>query len=226
MNKGEFETQLNIAWDIIRQLNLQFDRIWSPSYSGAQASSFRGLNYSQVWKKCLSEQLYDFQLVDNSFFQFRVESFGPVKVGYAYYECPYRCMSYSEFILQELGGDPADVGDAFMTDYSNYIVSSFPKDTVTPLRYDYAPDDYTEGRHPASHIHFGHCNNIRVGTRHILLRPLAFLLFVIRQYYPDKWIELLRDDKAWIWCRDIRDNLDEVHANYWKELDKLEMSLD
>lgn len=225
MNKGLFAAQLDDGWDIIRLLNLDSERVWKPAYSGAQAATFRGLNYAQVWEKCLREQLYDFQLRDNSLFQFRVQSFSPAKVGYAYYECPYQCMSYEEFVTIEMGGDLADVGEALMKEYSDYIVGRSTKDTVTPLRYDYAPDDYQEARHPASHIHFGHDSNIRIGTRRILIKPLAFLLFVIRQCYPDKWLELLAERDAETWCRNVREGLDEVHADYWKAKDQLEMSL-
>lgn len=99
------------------------------------------------------------------------------------------------------------------------------KESVTPIRYDYRPQHYEEGRHPASHVHFGHMNNIRLATERVLERPLSFFLLVIRQYYPDDWVNLLQHAEAGNWCKNVRDDLGNVSTEYWRPLDQLEMIL-
>lgn len=225
MNRGLFSTQRNICWDIIRSLELDRERIWYPMYEKYKPSNFRSITYLKVWETCLTNQIYDFQLIDNSLIQFRVDSFNPPKVGYSYYECPYQCLSYKEFIETEMGFDIMIVGDGLMEEYGDYLSGCTLKDTVTPIRYDYDPDRYEEGKHPASHVHFGHQSNIRVGTRKLLVKPLSFLLFTIRQMYPNHWAILLQDNQAPIWCRNVRTNLANVHTDYWKPKDLFELVL-
>ncbi len=224
MNRGLFEAQLNNCWEIIRLLNLDKERIWRPEYSKRTASVFRQLTYTELWNTCLREQLYDFQLVDNSLLQFRIDSFHPIKVGYAYYECPYKCSSYIEFV-SESGFRPKVVGDSFTKEYEDYVASCEKKDSITPLRYDYDISTYEEGRHPVSHVHFGFASNVRIGTQKILVKPLSFLLFLIRQYYPNDWVELLKHRRSRTWCRNVRDCLDDVDIIYRNDKDLLEMML-
>src|SRR5262249_40204231 len=98
------------------------------------------------------------------------------------------------------------------------------KNVVTPIRYDCKASDYKEGRHPASHIHFGFGNEIRVGTRRVM-NPISFLLMIVRQCYPDRWEALRRLQYASSWCRNVRENLDEIDVAYWNDADQLELAM-
>ena len=98
------------------------------------------------------------------------------------------------------------------------------KAVVTPLRYDYKATDYKEGIHPASHVHFGFSNDIRVGTRKVM-NPVSFVLFVIRQRYPDHWVKYLGIKSSPIICRNVRQNITDVDALYWKQNDSHELVL-
>jgi hypothetical protein len=223
MNPGMFQTQLSAAWRMITELNLDGDRIWHPDYSLVGASRFRHMNYVETWRTCVQEQLYDFQLVDNSLIQFRVLNFSPLSASFAYYECPYQCFSYRDFLV-DVGFEYEEVRDDLRVDYEVYLTTCDLKETVTPLRYDFSPELYTPGLHPASHMHFGYASHIRVGTKKIL-RPMSFLLFVLRQYYPQKWQEFISTAQAMILCRNVREHLDDVENAYWQSADEWEMSL-
>ncbi len=225
MNRGLVGSQLNAAWKIICGLKLDMYRVFYPNYCGMSASTFRGLSYLETWQKCFKEQFYDFQLYNSSLLQFRVESFRSIEASYAYYECPYKCMPYREFVNEILDRDISEVGDTYMLDYEQYVSTCVVRETVTPLRYDYKPDHYTEGRHPASHVHFGHMNEIRIATRKVMATPLSFLLMVVRQYYPDAWAELLSHPEANIWCKNVRACLEDVDGKYWGPQDQFEMVL-
>jgi hypothetical protein len=223
MNIALFNAQLNTAWDLLNDLSIGSERNWSPDYAGLGASAFRHLSYLDVWKKCVNETFYDFQLSDNSLLQFRVPSYSPLELSYVYYECPYECLAYEEFV-QELGFAYEDVHDELKPEYGDYVTTCDAKDTVTPIRYDLSPALYRAGGHPASHIHFGHNSDIRVGTRRIL-RPLSFVLFVLRQCYSKTWQRLLARSDAEILCRNVKQNLTDVPREYWDVLDEREMTL-
>jgi hypothetical protein len=206
-------------------LELEMDRIINPDYTNLTASALRGLAYLMVWQKCIRDGMYNFHLDNGAFFQFCAESFDPFEARYSYYECPYSCISYRSYVREYLGLKPKVAGDLFMQEYSDYVLTCPQKESVTPIRYDYKPADYVEGRHPASHVHFGHLNDVRVATKRVLA-PLSFFLLIIRQHYPDSWDTLLTHQKACYWCRNVRDNLESVGAEYCKPRDKLEMALD
>jgi len=224
--RGLFGAQLNIIWDILTFLGLEMDRIISPDYSNLTASALRGLSYLEIWQRCVRDAMYDFHLDDGAFFQFYIESFNPLEARYSYYECPYRCESYHSYVRKHLGCEPKDAGDLFMQEYSDYVLACPQKESVTPIRYDYKPAHYVEGRHPASHVHFGHLNNVRVATKRVLAPPLSFFLLIVRQHYPDSWGKLLTRREAGHWCRYVRDHLESVDEEYRKPHDELEMILD
>ena len=170
--------------------------------------------------------MYDFHLDDGSFFQFCVDSFDPFEPRYSYYECPYNCMSYRNYVKRELGFEPEKAGGIFMQDYTDYVSTCTQKESVMPIRYDYKPAHYVEGRHPASHVHFGYMNNVRVATKRVLAPPLSFFLLIIRQHYPGSWTNLLTHNDAGHWTRNVREHLENVDGQYWNPRDEMEMILD
>lgn len=223
MNSGLFATQVNAVERFLIDLDLLGDRVAYPLYKKMIAKDFKHLSYLELWEKCYSEKLYDFRLFDDSLLQFRSTSFKPLCVNYSYYECPYfPHISFEDYTKQQLIAEQESDNYDLIRDYELQI--PIKKDAVTPIRYDYATSMYTEGLHPASHMHLGHNNQIRVGTKHIL-RPLSFVLFIIRQFYPIKWQEFTRLKKAEEICRNVSHNLDEVGANYWGNHDMWEMRL-
>jgi hypothetical protein len=132
-------------------------------------------------------------------------------------------MTIEEYLGQQPAADGDEVEDIeAMLGYDQ--IPPEPKISVTPLRYDYHPDLYTQGRHPASHVHFGHGSNIRIGTDRAL-KPLSFSLLVLRQYYPDTWARLIRAAETEQLCRNVRTTLDPVPGHYWGAFDKWEMLL-
>lgn len=225
MNRGQFETQVSTVWEILRLLGLGEDRVYRPQFPQDAASLFRKLTYVETWNLCFREQYYDFQLTDDSLIQFRVESYMPLCVSYVYYECPYNpSVTFDQFLRDYMGLTEFDSHLYVRRDFEEYYTLLENKESYTPLRYDYTPAHYKEGRHPASHVHFGHKNNIRVGTKKVL-QPVSFLCFILRQCYPDLWQNLTAMHEAKLWSRNVRDNLEDVNTDYWNDLDHWEMSL-
>ena len=225
MKQGVFKAQINEAEKILKELGLYSDRRHWPAYNQYGASSFRGKNYLKIWETCFKEQLYDFKLDDDSLIQFRANSFDPLDINYIYLECPLcKLVSFDKFTEREVELAVDKDEDELLRLYEFYTTMSGKKDAVTPIRYDYSPELYKAGCHPASHVHFGHSSEIRLGAKKIL-RPLSFLFFVIRQCYPDIWVQFIQKDNADHLCRNIREHLDDIAEECWNRLDNWEMVL-
>jgi hypothetical protein len=223
MNLGQYKTQLDISWDILSELNLAQTRNWSGNTANRTAAEFRNLTYTDTWKLCFGEQYYDFMLKDYALLQYRVTGFKPLRVSFNYLECPFKAPTYTEFI-EGLALRLEDVGDELKEEYELELLSAPIKDTVTPIRYDFDPESYDEGLHPASHIHFGFGTNIRIGA-HRVLHPLSFTLFIVRQCYGHKWKTFLTMPDAINWCRYIREHLEHIDERYLRPQDEHEMML-
>ena len=73
-----------------------------------------------------------------------------------------------------------------MEQYEEYRAQLPLRPHVTPIRYDWRPELYREGAHPASHLHLGHETGLRLAVD-ALLTPIQFILFVLRHFYVDVW---------------------------------------
>lgn len=219
MNKGQFAAQLNEIEKILKSLSLIKERNLYPRYNNYDASFFRKKTYVEYWNHCYVDKVYDFFLTNDSMLQFRFNH--PLDINYVFLDCPYhKALTFEEFV------DHSDEYDdiSIIRDY-DYYIAEFPKlkETVTPIRYDFKPEIYIEGRHPAAHFHFGHGNEIRVGTKKILL-PISFLLLLIRQCFPKSWAIFLSDHpQATRICRYVREHPEDIQSNLWNMLDEFEM---
>ncbi len=231
---GVFFPQLKVCETILDDLGLLEERNLSPNKS-LGAAHFKGMSYRDIYTTCIKELAYDFKLTDQSLMLF-VRDGSDIHdglLGFSYYECPINIMTYKEFVgsVDDLKPiDPnfeqrvAEVGDDWRSDYEQYINTSDSLSIVTPMRYDYKSTDYRAGVHPASHIHFGFANEIRVGTQKIM-NPISFTLFILRQRYPSEWERFLETERANSNCRQIREHLEPIHKNYWSARDKIEASI-
>ena len=231
---GQFQAQITESEKLLRRLGMLEERNPSPN-KRLGAAHFKGMIYREIYFECVKEFAFDFRLCDQSLILFVKDGSNEHDglLGYSYYECPVNIDSYEEFVGAQFSLTPLDsgfddligeVGDDLSSDYEQYVASADSKTIVTPLRYDYKAADYREGVHPASHIHFGFANEIRIGTRKVM-NPLSFTLFIIRQRYPRSWEKVLALDEAHLLCRNVRDSLADTHSDYWKPLDLFEASL-
>jgi hypothetical protein len=92
------------------------------------------------------------------------------------------------------------------------------------IRYDFDGGSFRTGVHPAAHIHIGLDNPIRIGLGK-QLTPLAFLLFVIRQMYPENWERLLNNSVHRTLPNKLHINLEKVDDKYFGEHEKSDLYL-
>ena len=180
-----------------------------------QISILRTRTYVDLWKDSYENNWYNFKLDDQSMFQFS-------DTNYHFIQCPLDIVSQGEF---KRSLDPAlRVPGLLEEAYENEISTSAIKNHFTPIRMDLDYGSYKEGRHPAAHIHFGLDNEVRVGLKR-LMTPESFVLFIIRQAYPDAWTKLLDSSLGSKIEKKIRNSLIEVDDNYWNPKDNRELYL-
>jgi len=156
--------------------------------SRQEIAELRQLDYVGQWQLAREKELYHLYFSDHSFFIFKTDP----PQSYSFFDCPIEIKSISEYLISIGESVTARNVNIYQEDYDDYIATANFKKNSTPIRYDFDVGSYREGIHPVAHIHIGLENSIRIGLEK-QLTPLAFLLFVIRQMYPDNWERLLRN---------------------------------
>lgn len=219
MERVQFAASIEKAWSLISTLNLHGFRNYSPHFDDHPRRLFKGKPYIFVYKKSVELSSYDFQLWDRSLVQFRYEGNSPLNLSYVYYECPFKIMSKEEFIVS-LNFEPQDLDehanevDAWYEEYLETVTDQEQKKLITYIRYDYDETTYNRGVHPVSHLHIGYNTEIRIGSTKIL-SPIAFIMFLIRNCYPEAWKCFHSLDDVSNWERHAKFNLAEINGNFW-----------
>jgi hypothetical protein len=217
---GAFRASIHEAEVMADAIGILRNSVPFPSYPADLPAFLRTMDYHEVWEYCSRQTLFNFQLQDGSLIQFTSPE------SFSYLAAPVSLPTYEHFLLEN-GFEFQEIGQDLYSEYEQFLDELWlPKHGATPLRYDYAPHQYHEGRHPASHMHFGHANEIRIDVERIL-RPVSFVLFVSRQCYPENWHRYLTSGRADLphLQRCIRDNLELVEKCFRGPIDILELRL-
>ncbi|MFW9881154.1 MAG: DUF2290 domain-containing protein [Candidatus Thorarchaeota archaeon] len=83
----------------------------------------------------------------------------------------------------------------------------------TPIRYDFDPLNFNPISHPIAHIHLGIQNPIRIGTN-LIFTPLTFLLFCLRQMFPEYWKKVFENEKFNIFEKHIRKKIQSIAKEF------------
>ncbi|GEL12064.1 Uncharacterized conserved protein [Flavobacterium glycines] len=189
ISQGKFSTELNEIQNFLNELDLLDERNYSPA-DIENVSLFRHTNFKENWKLIMENNIYDFLLKDNSLLIFKFNSQNNT-ASYTYIDCPYKCLSYNDFIAQE--GFEDDFSKTFVEEYYLYVSECKLKENAVYIRYDVDSKGYTNGLHPLSHMHIGFNNDIRIGIDKFLT-PKSFILFLLRQHYVGYWKNILKSD--------------------------------
>ncbi len=220
MTPGGIHTSILRGAALLRKVDLLSDVRPRPDYKELVPAEVRHTPYPKLWEKCLQRGWYDLRLTDESFLQFRLGG----DLSFSFYETPIRGESFEEFAARQFGDEWELVADDLRGEYETYL-DSVPRDwPATPIRFDFSPLQYRSPGHPAGHIHFGYSSDVRVATRRVL-SPEAFILFVIRQYYPVEWGQLIQEVGHGYISRKGRDSLELVADGHWCDTDACELHL-
>lgn len=182
-------------------------------------------DYIAVYHKFVETFKYDFLLFDDSLLQYSYErdQNGHPLIKYSYYQFPFDFPTYEEYLLSnDLTYEEA--GDLFRHDYEQELSEASARVYLTPIRYDYDVTQYTEGVHPASHIHIGYMNSIRLPVC-MILTPFMFTLFVVKQCYYNDWLSLVSSAEFLNALGTSRQSCKQLHAELFTEADMKELFL-
>lgn len=193
---------------VLQQMRLAFDIIDRPRYPKDLPAFARSASYYDVWKKILDSRSCSIVLADLSLLQFRHDDSGNWQ-SLAFYECPRDVGLYSDF-RDLVGRDGSqDMKSTFVEVAETFSLKKNP----LHVRYDFDPNAFVDGRHPYAHIHFGHNSPVRVACERLWI-PSTMTAFVVRQFYPQVWIEFLTTHPRHGIIKKLRDGLSRVPAEY------------
>lgn len=181
----------------------------------------RELSYIEQWKAALQNEWFHVKLEDHSLFIFNATIDNP---SYSFLHAPVATESFRTYLNRQDLEYSARNKSAFSEEYAMLLETAAFRQHLTPIRFDVDKTGYRAGVHPMAHIHIGLENNVRLAVRREMT-PLSFVLFVMRQMYPDSWARLLGRPEQFRLQQAIRDKLQFVSEEYWKEADNLELHL-
>ncbi|MDR2297829.1 MAG: DUF2290 domain-containing protein [Comamonas sp.] len=209
------------------QVLLRASRLVSEEYqphfllTNEKIRSLRELSYIEQWEKSIAEKLFNVRLADHSLVVFQESD---SSCSYSYLHSPINVPTFEKFLLAKDLENSARNRDEFRDDFELAIISADRKENITPIRYDYDPQGYNKGSHPIGHIHIGLDNQVRIGFNR-KMNKVSFLLFLIRQMYPENWRLLIEHREADNLNKYLRSECTSIDKDFWSELDSLEHHL-
>lgn len=216
---AKYQSCCNDVAKLLKDCGVSANRTLHPNYPADLPNIMRSLNYRDRWQRCIDNLWYDYSFEDGALLQFRHSE---RSMSFSFIECPFEYPTFEDFAYERMGEDWEHFVEELQSEYELMRSSEVSEHSVTPLRYDYEPDLYREGLHPAGHLHFGVDCEIRLAVRKVL-NPISFVMFVVRQHYPLRWEEFLRREDAEMRAREVRANLDDVPEALFKKRDLYEM---
>jgi hypothetical protein len=187
MDRRHVENGIHRSWAFVEELGLA--ETFSNPGCLEVSEEWRDLTlkddttYVKLYLRGLSLSHYNFCLKDYSFFQFGWEERNVVR--YAFFPNPFvtNQSAVEDFKRRQ---ELVESGLLTLEEYLALLRDSPPEGRVPLLRYENAPAQWKELRHPCSHLHVGyHAENRWAVSR--ILTPLAFTMFVAKQYYIAEW---------------------------------------
>ncbi len=185
MTPNQFAASIRFAWQIVRRAHL--GRSFSTPVSLAVDNEFRDLaldetsSFEDIYLCGLRKSHYNFILTDSSYFQF---SLGESDLRYAYLPNPYLA-EQDEATRITLDAD-LQSGDLTFEEYAELVAETPVSLGAPPIRYEFAPLQYREIKHPCAHLHIGHHSSNRWPVAR-KLHPLAFTMLILQKYYGAAW---------------------------------------
>lgn len=220
----------NISREHAKRLLNKFDLLKSADFYQKPISCeftrvTKGKDFLNVYLTALKNFDYHFLLFDESFLQleYNRNSTDNVTLRYAYYQFPFDFPTYKEYLM-ERGLSFNKVGYGYKYVYEQALSEAPQKDTFVLIRYDYSEREYSPGVHSVSHFHFGHSNSIRIPSS-VILTPLLFILFVLKQVYSNLWKSLIAEPKFQRVYKSSKSQCPNIGMSFFDNLDKKELYL-
>lgn len=169
---------------------------------------------------------YNFLLFDHSLiiFDYTNTDYQNLKLSYSYISNPNNFISYESYLAQ-FDFEYEHAKEELRSEYEQFLVEQEETRNPLYLRYDLSIEHHTSGLHPASHLHVGLENEIRIPIKKILT-PKIFSLFILKQIYPENWRALISSDSlVKKYVKPSKSNCTELPRDKFTTLDELELYL-
>lgn len=227
---GILGAKINSARALLQKLGLLIRDNPTPCRLPEAKARSKDLDYVDLWQLLIQENCFNFILRDYSIFHFVWDRDSVAKVlAFSFYESPRGVPSLREFISETYGPEYLEIlgegeFELVLPEFEQFVAELPLRNGVTPVRYDYSEAQYVPGRHPVSHLHVGHNNEVRISVDRIL-NPLSFVAFILRQFYPVVWRDHVLTHHLADVRGDVRENLLPVDDRFRDALDAHELAL-
>lgn len=178
------------------------------------------IEFSQVFKKILENNDFNFLLKDQSIIQIDKKN---DTLRYTFYGMPFIFLPYEDYLIDQ-GLSFAEVGYSFQEEYNQKLYESDLKKYPIYIRYDYCEKEYKEFCHSVSHLHIGLFNDLRISSCRELT-PMAFLMLILKNFYYDVWKEIVEKPELSKEFEIVKTTCPELKLNLFNEKDKKEVYL-
>ena len=234
INDSVFNISLTKSIKLLEELKLFKGK--GPKNIGDYSSEFKKISrrnkHIEIYNAIRDNLDYEIILYDDSFFQFcRLDNY----LRYSYIENPnfkYTKYDYLKFSFEDdeiLHFTEQDVDELVdENEFEQFLTEQEINSNLIYIRYDFDKKGYKPLLHSHSHIHIGLNENFRI-TSSIILTPLQFITFTIKQKYYDVW--KTHHDKFEI--LDFSEKLSEIKnqcvvigdQNVWNDIEKNEIHI-
>lgn len=197
MTEGLFWDSFNESLIFLNQKHLLKEENahkWNP-YSDECKEYSKGTDYKEIYQKMVDNRDYDILLFDDSMLQM---SFTNGESRLVYIQNPLYYITFESYLIEngiDFNPELADwYHEAFFDDYQQALEGMKVNSGAVYLRYDVDARGRkdNENIHAYTHLHVGLNNSIRIPVgKH--LTPYTFTMFVLRNVYYDKWVDLVRN---------------------------------
>lgn len=178
----------------------------------------REKTYLEQWRTALVNKWYHIVLEDHSLLMFSETN---RSASFSFIQCPLEVPTFRSYLNNFQLNYTEKNRRKMQEEYEMVMETASLKDHVTPVRFDYDENSYRKGIHPVSHIHIGLNNQIRIGLNR-RMTAISFVLFIMRQLYPECWERILNSQEAKFLPTAIRNGCAQIQATHWQNDDRLE----
>jgi hypothetical protein len=192
ISESSYNISINESIKFLKEIKLFKDV--GPKKGGDYSSEFKKASqknkHIEIYNSIRENLDYEIVLIDDSFFQFSNDK---NYLRFSYVQNPnysYTKFDYLKIIFldSELDGLTEDEMNALINEneFEQYINEQEINSNLVYIRYDFDENGYNPLLHSFSHIHIGLSENLRIPLS-IVLTPLEFVLFSIKQCYYAEW---------------------------------------
>ena len=224
MNDNTFWSSYNDVVSLLKSIGFLKETVSHKYYGYSQKSiECSRSDYKTRYQSLIDNIDYDILLYDDSILQMNIRN-GECRL--LYIQVPTYYVTFEEYMVAVdlCGYDKSDAYRLFSDDYAQFLIEQSINSGAVYMRYDVSENERKENIHAYTHLHIGIDNNIRIPVG-MHLTPLAFVLFVIRHVYYDKWKSLMKEKEYVKKYLNFKDGCESLPSELWSEEEKKSLYL-